>query len=61
MILNLFDNTLSQVPQAPQLIQRNTALMEGDMAEVSLYNGICYLYETIITFCSISLILNASS
>ena len=56
------DNTLSQVPQAPQplqaiqAIQGNTAFVEGDMAEVSLYNGICYLYETIITFFSISLI-----
>ena len=52
------DDTLSQVPQAPQplqAIQGNTALVEGDMAEVSLIQW-NLLYETIMKLCSISLI-----
>ena len=55
------DNTLSQVPQplqplqAIQAIQGNTALVDGDMAEVTLIQW-NLLYETIMKLCSISLI-----
>ena len=61
ILIYIMNFTLSQVPQAPQplqaiqAIQGNTALVDGDMVEVSLIQW-NLLYETIMKLCSISLI-----